>query len=129
MDQIANMINMIKNANNRSHESVVVPYSKIKMAIAECLVREGYIKGASKKAKKGFPVLELELMYKADGTPRVSGTERVSKSSLRVYNGVKDIRSVRSGHGMMVLTTPKGILTDKQARKEQVGGEVLFKIW
>ncbi len=129
MDQIANMINMIKNASLRAHEVVVVPYSNIKMAIAECLVREGYIKTASKKMKKGFPVLELELMYTADGTPRVVGTERISKSSLRVYNGVKDIRSVRNGHGTMVLTTPKGILTDKQARKEQVGGEVLFKIW
>ncbi len=129
MDQIANMINMIKNANSRSHEFVVVPYSNLKMAIGECLVREGYIKSATKKSQKGFPVIELALMYTADGSPKVVGTERVSKSSLRVYKGVKEIRSVRHGYGTLVLTTPKGILTDKQARKELVGGEALFKIW
>ena len=128
MDQIANMINMIKNASQREHESVVVPFSNIKMAIAECLVREGYLSSVSKKMKNGFPVLELALAYN-DGTPRVHGVDRVSKSSCRVYNGVKDIRPVKYGKGIMVLSTPKGILTDKQARKEQVGGEVLFKMW
>jgi small subunit ribosomal protein S8 len=128
MDQIANMINMIKNANRAEHESVVVPYSKIKHAIAECLVAQGYLAGASKKMKKNFPVLELNLAY-VEGAPKVSGVDRISKSSCRIYTNVKDIRPVRHGHGIMVLTTPKGILTDKQARKEMVGGEVLFKMW
>jgi small subunit ribosomal protein S8 len=73
-------------------------------------------------------MLELGLVYKGD-MPKVTGAERVSKSSLRVYKGVKDIRSVRNGYGLMVLTTPKGILTDKEARTQMVGGEVLFKIW
>ena len=128
MDQIANMINMIKNASQREHESVVVPFSNLKLSIAECLVREGYIASVNKRMKKGFPVLELSLMY-TDGAPKVVGVDRVSKSSCRVYNGVKDIRPVKYGKGIMVLSTPKGILTDKQARKEQVGGEVLFKMW
>lgn len=128
MDQIANMINMIKNANRAEHEFVTVPYSKIKNAVAECLVREGYIKSASKKMKKGFPVLEIGLIYN-DGEPKVKGVDRISKSSCRVYTGVKEIRPVKNGFGMTILTTPKGILTDKQARKEMVGGEVLFKIW
>lgn len=128
MDQIANMINMIKNANRVEHEFVTVPYSKIKMAVADCLVAEGYLSSATKKTKKGFPILELGLVY-VNGEPKVTGVDRVSKSSRRVYQGVKDIRSVRNGHGIMVLTTPKGILTDKQARKEMVGGEVLFKMW
>lgn len=128
MDQIANMINMIKNSNRVGHESISVPYSKVKHAIAECLVKEGFVKGASKKIKKGFPVLEVMLAY-VDGMPKVNGVDRVSKLSNRVYVGVKGIRSTRSGHGLTVLTTPKGILTDKEARKEMVGGEVLFKMW
>lgn len=128
MDQIANMMNMIKNSGRAGHESVVVPYSKVKSAIAECLVKEGFLKSVSKKTKKGFPTLELSLMY-VDGKPKITETERVSKSSCRVYKGVKEIRPTRNGFGLTLLTTPKGILTDKQARKEMVGGEVLFKIW
>ena len=119
---------MIKNSGRAGHESVVVPYSKVKSAIAECLVKEGFLKSVSKKTKKGFPTLELSLMY-VDGKPKITETERVSKSSCRVYKGVKEIRPTRNGFGLTLLTTPKGILTDKQARKEMVGGEVLFKIW
>ncbi len=128
MDQIANMMNMIKNASRAEHEFISVPYSKIKHAIADCLLKEGYISSINKKMKKGFPTLELGLVY-VDGAPKVNGVERISKSSCRVYKGVKDIRGVRNGYGIMVLTTPKGILTDKQARREMVGGEALFKIW
>ena len=126
MDQIANMINMMKNAGQRGHESVTVSHSKIKLSIAECLVKEGYLKGVNKKTQKGFPVLELVLAYNEEGEPKVTGAERVSKSSCRVYKGVKDIKR---GYGLTVLSTPKGILTDKEARKEMVGGEVLFKLW
>lgn len=128
MDQIANMINMIKNGNRAGHEVIAVPFSKVKSAIADCLVKEGFVKSATKKTKKGFPFLEIELLY-IDNQPKVTGVERVSKLSCRVYTGTKNIKPTRSGHGLTVLTTPKGILTDKQARKELVGGEVLFKIW
>jgi small subunit ribosomal protein S8 len=128
MDQIANMINMIKNGNRAEHESITVPYSKIKHAVADCLVKEGYLSSVSKKTKKGFPTLELGLAY-VDGAPKVTGVERVSKSSRRIYKGVKEIKPTRNGFGLMVLTTPKGILTDKEARKAMVGGEVLFKLW
>ena len=126
MDQIANMINMVKNAGRAKHEFVVVPHSKVKFAIAECLVKEGYLKNVAKKTKKGFPVIEVELVYAEDGTPKISGVDRVSKSSCRVYKGVKDIKR---SYGLTVLSTSKGILTEKEARKEMVGGEVLFKIW
>ena len=128
MDQIANMVNMIKNGGRAEHEFVTVTYSKIKQAIADCLLKEGYLSSVSKKTKKGFPVLELGLVYE-DGTPKVTGVERVSKSSCRVYKGVKDIRYTKGGNIITVYSTPKGILTDKQARKEMVGGEVLFKMW
>ncbi len=116
---------MIKNANRAEREVVVVPHSKIKMAIAECLLRHGFVSSVSKKVKKGFPVIELGLIYR-DGQPRVTEVTRISKSSRRMYTGVKGIRPVKHGQGIMVLTTPKGILTDKEARKELVGGEVLF---
>jgi small subunit ribosomal protein S8 len=128
MDQIANMLNMIKNANRVEHETVIISYSKLRLAIADCLLKQGYIKSVNKKTQNGFPVLELGLVY-IDGMPKVKGVERVSKSSCRVYKGAKDIRSFRNGYGIMVLTTPKGILTNKEARKEMVGGEVLFKMW
>jgi len=129
MDQIANMMNMIKNASRVGHEFVVVPHSKIKFSIAECLVKEGYLKSATKKTRKGFPILELGLVYGEDKTPKINGVDRVSKSSCRVYKGVKEIKPTRNGFGLTVFSTPKGILTDKQARKEMVGGEVLFKLW
>lgn len=125
MDQIANMINMIKNAGRAHHETVVVPHSKIKFSIAECLVKEGYLKSVVKKTKKGFPIMELELVY-VDETPKITGVDRISKSSCRVYKGVKEIKR---GYGLTVLSTSKGILTDKEAKKEMVGGEVLFKLW
>ena len=84
MDQIANMINMIKNANRAEHESVLISYSKIKHAIAECLMKEGYIKSVSKRTLKGFPVIDITLSY-IDSEPKIKGIERVSKSSCRVY--------------------------------------------
>jgi len=128
MDSISNMIIMIKNGSLAGKESVVFPYSKIKNAIAECLKKEGYVSDLSKKIKNGQPMLEVKLIY-VEGKPRITEVERISKQSRRVYYGMKDIHSVRSGSGLLVLSTPKGILSGKDARKEQVGGEALFRIW
>lgn len=128
MDQIANMLIMIKNASNASHEVVVFPYSKIKHAIATCLVNAGYIAAVTKKTRNDHPVLEVSLIY-TDGSPRIHDLKRVSKPSRRVYFGVHDLRPIKNGRGLTVLSTPKGILTDKEAKKELVGGEALFSIW
>ena len=122
------MIIMLKNGSLANKESVVLPYSKMKNAIGECLKKEGYVADVAKKVRKGQPVLEVNLVY-VDKKPKITEVERVSKQSRRVYFGVKDIHSVRSGAGLLVLSTPKGILSGKDARKEQVGGEVLFKIY
>lgn len=127
MDPIANMLIAIKNAGFVKKASVTLPHSKMKEAIASLLKEEGYIKtykvdGDVKKT------LEIVLEYKGS-TPRVTDVKRVSKSSKRIYTGVKDIAPVKYGHGLCVLSTPKGIMTDKLARKEMVGGEVLFTIW
>ena len=128
MDSISNMIIMMKNASLAGKETVIFPYSKMKNAIAECLKREGYIKEFGKKVKKGVPVLEVELSYE-DKKPKITEVERISKQSRRVYFGVKDIHAVRNGSGLLVLSTPKGILSGKVARHEQVGGEALFRVW
>jgi small subunit ribosomal protein S8 len=128
MDSISNMIIMIKNAGLANKTSVSFPYSKVKNAIAECLKKEGYILNYFKKVKLGKPVLEVELIY-VNKKPKISDVLRVSKLSKRVYFKVKDIHTVKNGLGILVLSTPKGILSGKEARKEQVGGEVLFKMW
>lgn len=128
MDSISNMLIVVKNGSLASKESVSFPYSKMKHAIAECLKKEGYINAISKKVGKDQPVLEVGLVY-TDKKPKITNIERVSKQSRRVYFGVKDIHSVRNGSGLLVLSTPKGILSGKEARREQVGGEALFKVW
>ena len=128
MDSISNMLIMIKNGSLADKESVVMPYSKMKNAIAECLKKEGYVSGVSKKIRQDQPVLEVGLVY-IDKKPKITEVERISKQSRRVYFGVKDIHSVRNGAGLLVLSTPKGILSGKEAKKEQVGGEALFRLW
>ncbi|MES2225133.1 MAG: 30S ribosomal protein S8 [Patescibacteria group bacterium] len=129
MDPISNMLISMKNASMVSKETVVVPFSKLKYAIAQCLKEHGFIAEASKKTEKNDrAVLEIKLAYTADGA-KIHDLKRMSKQSRRMYSGVKELHSIKNGHGISVLSTPKGILSDKQARKEQVGGEVLFTMW
>ncbi len=131
-DHIAELINKIKNASSQSLESITVPHTKMVLAVAELLQKEGWVASITKhagKAKKSEKTLEIALSYNEDKSPRVIGVERVSKFSQRLYTGYKNIRSVRSGYGLTVITTPKGIMTDMNAKKEKVGGEPLFKIW
>lgn len=123
------MLITMKNASMVSKDTVVVPFSKIKYAIAQCLKEQGFIVNASKKTEKNnVSVLEIQLAYTPEG-PKIHDVKRMSKQSRRMYTGVKEIRPVKNGFGITVFSTPKGILSDKQARKEQVGGEVLFTMW
>ena len=128
MDPIANMLVTIKNGYLAKKSEVSFPYSKMKEAICNCLKKEGYLNKISKKVKKDQAVLEVELIY-IDKKPKIVEVERISKQSRRVYFKMKDIHSIRNGSGLLVLSTPKGILSGKEARKEQVGGEALFKLW
>ena len=123
------MIIKIKNASLRGLLTVSFPLSKMTLSIAKILEKEGYLKDVIVKGKKIQKTIEASLIYDEKKQPKVTDVKRVSKLSKRMYAGVSDIRPVRSGYGILVLTTPKGILTDKQARAEKVGGEVLFKIW
>lgn len=127
MDPIANMLIAIKNASLVNRENLTIPSSKMKVSILELLKKEGYIK-AFNVTEGVKPFVEIVLTY-VNKAPRITDVKRVSKPSKRVYTGVKDIAPVKYGHGICVISTPKGIMTDKEARKEMVGGEVLFKIW
>jgi small subunit ribosomal protein S8 len=128
-DPIANMLVTMKNGARVSKNTVIVPFSNIKQAIAQCLKEHGYVVEVSKKTqKKNIPVLEIELAYN-DGAAKIHDVKRLSKPSRRMYMGIHDLFPVKNGHGIVVLSTPKGILSDKQAKKEQVGGEALFMIW
>jgi small subunit ribosomal protein S8 len=129
MDTIADMLVKIKNASLREHETVSFPYSKLKHAILECLKKEGYVGRIEKKTLKGKDVIEVGLVYVEGGASRIHELSRISKPSKRVYMGVKDLKSVKNGRGIQVLSTPKGIMADKEARKELVGGEVILSIW
>ena len=126
-DVIGDFIIQIKNANRVEKESVTFFASKKKEAIAQALVRAGFLKTAAKT--KGGKMLEVTLAYGADKSPKVTQVQRVSKPSRRVYQGVSEIKPFKNGFGVVVLSTPAGILTNKEAVKQKVGGEVLFKIW
>lgn len=128
-DPISDMLIQIKNATMVKKPAVSVPFSNIKMEIAKVLQREGYIKSTVKKGKKVKKVLACDLVYSEKGESKITDVLRVSKLSRRVYIGVKELRPVRQGSGLMVISTPKGIMTDKEAKAANVGGEVLFKIW
>lgn len=128
MDPISNMLIQIKNAGMAKLPTVTIPYSSAKLAIAHVLQKEGYVSSVSQKGKKAKQYIEIELTY-TDNKPRIKDVKRVSKPSRRIYKRVKDIKSVRQGYGTLVLSTPKGVMTDTEARKEHVGGEALFTVW
>lgn len=128
-DPIGDFLVRLTNAGAVKKTSVSIPYSMFKHAIAEKLKEAGYVKAVEKKGKKVKKTLDVTLMYDAAGNHRIHGTKRVSKPGRRMYASVLEIHPVRYGHGNLILSTPKGVLTDKEARKEKVGGETLFQIW
>lgn len=126
-DPIADMLTRIRNASLVHKKEVVLPYSKIKLAIANILVKEGYLKKAEEK-KDVHPYLLLTLQYN-NGAPAVNFIKRVSKPGHRRYVKKDDIEKVLSGFGVAILSTPKGLLTNSEARQEQVGGELICEIY
>jgi small subunit ribosomal protein S8 len=126
-DPIGDLLVRLKNASSVGHDRVTMPYSRMKAAVAEVLEREGYVVDVKEKAASRQ--LEIGLKYGGDGRPLISGTKRLSKPSRRLYTGMHDIRPVKRGHGLLVLSTPQGILSGKEAREKRVGGEILFEIW
>ncbi len=125
-DPIADFLVRLKNASKIGRTSVLIPQSKMNVELASVLKREGYVGDIEKRPKRR--ALEITLLYK-DGTPAVRDAKRVSKPSRRMYMGVRDIRPVKRGKGLLILSTPKGILTGKEALTQRVGGEALFELW
>ncbi|WP_026504481.1 30S ribosomal protein S8 [Butyrivibrio sp. NC3005] len=129
-DPIADMLTRIRNANAAKHDTVDVPSSKMKLAIANILLEEGYIKKLDVVDNKGFKDLHITLKYGADRNDKViTGIKRISKPGLRVYAGKEDLPRVLGGLGIAIISTNHGVVTDKKARELQVGGEVLAFVW
>jgi len=123
-----NLLTQIKNAQAVKKENVKVAYSKMDERILEILKDNGYIENFQKKGRGAKRVLDIKLKYQ-NGKGVINGVKFISKPSRRLYTGYKEIKPVKHGYGLLILSTPKGILTNKEAKKMKVGGEMLFEIW
>ena len=129
LDPIADMLTRIRNANTNKHDSVLVPQSKTKLAIAEILKSEGYIVDYKASVVDGVKMIEITLKYGPNGEKVIQGLKRISKPGLRIYANAEQLPKVLNGLGIAIVSTSKGIVTDKNARKLNVGGEVLAYVW
>ena len=129
-DPIADMLTRIRNANTAKHDTVDVPSSKMKLAIAQILLDEGYIKKYDVVEDGNFKTIRITLKYGADKSEKIiTGIKRISKPGLRVYAGKEDMPKVLGGLGVAIISTNQGVITDKKARELGVGGEVLAFVW
>ncbi|MDR1692819.1 MAG: 30S ribosomal protein S8 [Oscillospiraceae bacterium] len=128
-DPVADMLTRIRNANSARHETVDIPASNLKRAIADILLQEGYIKSVQFIADKGQGILKIALKYLPAKEKAITGLRRVSKPGLRIYAGSEEIPQVLRGLGIAIISTSKGLMTDKKARAAHVGGEVLAFVW
>ncbi len=126
-DPLGDLLTRIRNAQRRGRTTVTSPSSKLRAHVLEVLQREGYIRGFSEIEKDGRKELDIELKY-YDGAPVISEIRRISKPGRRVYSAVRDLPLVRNGLGISVLSTPKGVMSDNEARTQNVGGEILCRV-
>ena len=129
-DRIADMLTRIRNANTAKHDTVDVPSSKMKLAIAQILLDEGYIRAFDVVEDGAFKTIHITLKYGADKNEKIiTGLKRISKPGLRIYAGKDELPKVLGGLGIAIISTNQGVITDKEARRLQVGGEVLAFVW
>ncbi|MBU2539982.1 30S ribosomal protein S8 [Patescibacteria group bacterium] len=128
VDPITDMLNQIRNAQAVEKAEVSVPFSQLKQSIAEILAEEGFIGAIKKSLKKESRTLKINLKYK-EGAPVIVGLKRISKSGQRIYVKSSEIKAVRGGRGFSIISTPKGLMTNRKARQEKLGGEVICEIW
>jgi small subunit ribosomal protein S8 len=128
-DPIADLLARIRNALTAKHDTVSIPHSKLKHALIKVLYDEGYVGPFRVVDEEGRKKIQVTLRYSGKKQTVLSSLNRISKPGRRVYLGYRDLKAVRSGLGISILSTPKGILTDRQAREEKVGGEVLCRLW
>ncbi len=128
-DPIADYLTRLRNGIMAGHDAVVIPSSKMKERLSALLKQEGYIHGYKAVEHEGRKYLILSVKYVRPGEPVIHGLKRISSPGLRIYAGVKEIPDVHGGLGIAILTTPKGLLTGKEARKQNLGGEILAHVW
>jgi small subunit ribosomal protein S8 len=128
-DPIADMLTRVRNASRAKHSTVDIPFSKMKLAIAKILEQEGYVLGFNVQEEGQHKTLRLQLKYDNDRRPVVNGVRRVSKPGLRVYSGMHDLPRVLGGMGTVVVSTNRGVMTGREARRRHLGGELLAEIW
>jgi len=128
-DPISDLLTRIRNAGQARHAELVCPSSRLKLAVAKVLVANGFLDTVAVEAREGKPVLRIRLRYATDGRFLIDGVRRVSRPGLRRYVDVRRIPQVRRGLGMAVLSTPRGVLSDREAREQHVGGELVCEVW
>ncbi|MEA2509698.1 MAG: small subunit ribosomal protein [Actinomycetota bacterium] len=128
-DPIADMLARVRNASSAMHPEVAIPASKIKENIARILMDEGYIDGIEMDEAQGHPIIKLKLRYSDERERAIAGIRRISKPGRRVYRGAGELPRVLGGLGVAIISTSQGLMTDRQARKAKVGGEVLAYVW
>jgi small subunit ribosomal protein S8 len=128
-DPIADLLTRVRNGQLARHEKVTLPWSRTKESLARVLVSEGYVRDVLVGGEADKPTLTVLLSYTAAGDPVITGLRRVSKPGLRVYTSAKEIPSVRNGFGVSVLSTPLGLMGNREARRRNVGGELLCEVW
>jgi small subunit ribosomal protein S8 len=127
-DPLGDMITRIRNAHLRGRSTVVTPKSNLRVRVLDVLVEEGYVRGYAEVEKDGKPELEIQLKY-YEGAPVITEIARVSKPGRRVYSSIKDLGLIRNGLGISILSTPRGVMSDAAARAQNVGGEVLCRVY
>jgi len=128
MDPISDMLTSIRNALAVRHSTVVVPFSNLKYEIAKIFEKEGFIEKIEKRGRRSKRLIEITLKY-SDDTPAISGLKRISKPGQRIYSNWKKIKRVKGGYGMAIISTSKGLMTNKEARKNKLGGEMICEVW
>lgn len=124
-----NLLITIKNAQKARKESVKLPYSNFDFAVAEILAKSGFVESVAKKGRLPKRIIEVKIKYDKEGLGAIDGIKVLSKPSRRLYSGYAELRSVRQGYGVSVVSTSKGVMTSSEARKQKVGGQLLFEIW
>ncbi len=128
-DPIADMLTRVRNASTAMHDTVDIPASKIKESIARILAEEGFVEGFEVDRSNGHPTMTIRLRYTDERQRVISGIRRISKPGRRVYRGASDLPRVLGGLGVAIISTSQGVMSDKQARQQKVGGEVLAYVW
>lgn len=128
-DPLSDFLVRVTNAQAVGKESTLVPYSKFLWEVSKVLEQSSYIKKIDRRGKRAKRFIEVTLSYNPEGEGRIDGVRRISKLSRRVYRGVSEIHSIKHGYGVQIISTSKGLMTDKEARRARVGGEVLFEVW